>query len=49
VALADGLAESPQQTRLRLVLVAGWRVVSVSAADLHRPELLLARLRAELG
>ncbi|WP_138734839.1 endonuclease domain-containing protein [Modestobacter excelsi] len=107
VALADGLAESPQETRLRLVLhasdlpdpvaqyvvrdgrafvarvdfawvaqrlaleydgiwhaepgqfrrdrerlnrltAAGWRVVFVTAADLRRPELLLARLRAEL-
>ncbi len=108
VTLADGLAESPQETRLRLVLgasdlpdpvaqfevrdgptfvarvdfawvaqrlaleydglwhaepgqfrrdrdrlnrltAAGWRVVFVTAADLHRPELLLARLRAALG
>jgi hypothetical protein len=26
-----------------------WRVVFVTAADLHRPELLIARLRVELG
>jgi hypothetical protein len=107
VALADGLAESPQETRLRLVIAAGdlphpvaqhevwdgghfvarldvawvahrlaleydglwhaeagqfqrhrqrlnrftaagWRVVFVTAADLRRPESLLARLRTEL-
>jgi hypothetical protein len=107
VSLTDGLAESPQETRLRLVLhasdlpdpvaqyevrdgrafvarvdfawvaqrlaleydgiwhaepgrfrrdrerlnrltAAGWRVVFVTAVDLHRPELLLARLHVEL-
>ncbi|MGY1829906.1 endonuclease domain-containing protein [Geodermatophilus sp. SYSU D01180] len=108
LALSDGLAESPQETRLRLLLLrsglprpvaqhvvrdgprfvarvdlawpgqriaveydgawhadpaqlradrarlnrltaAGWRVVFVTAADLHRPEVLLARLRALLA
>ena len=107
VARADGLAESPQETRLRLLLAAGdlpapvaqfevrdgggfvarvdfawvghrlaleydglwhadpvqfrrdrerlnrltaagWRVVFVTAADLHRPDRLLDRLRREL-
>jgi very-short-patch-repair endonuclease len=35
--------------RLNRLTAAGWRVVFVTAADLHRPELLLARLRAALG
>jgi hypothetical protein len=107
-ALADGLAESPQETRLRLLVgrstlpppvaqftvraggrfvarvdlgwpehrvaleydglwhgeagqfardrerlnrltAAGWRVVFVTAADLHRPERLVARIAAALG
>lgn len=107
-ALADGLAESPQETRLRLMLVdsslpapvaqyrvvadgrfvarvdfawpdrklaveydglwhaqpgqfardrrrlnrllaVGWRVVFVTAADLHRPNELLARIAAALA
>ena len=107
-ALADGLAESPQETRLRLLLrrsglaapvaqyrvrdgdrvvarvdfgwpeqkvaleydglwhgesgqfakdrrrlnhltAAGWRVIFVTAADLHDPESLLARIRAALA
>jgi very-short-patch-repair endonuclease len=107
-ALADGLAESPQETRLRLLLrtsglpapvaqyrvrdggqvlarvdfawpehkialeydglwhgesgqfakdrrrlnrltAAGWRVIFVTAADMHDPEALLARIAAELG
>ena len=107
-ALADGLAESPQETRLRLLVVrsslprplaqhrvyagtrfvarvdfgwpalrlameydglwhaepgqfardrrrlnrllaAGWRVLFVTAADLHRPEELLARIAAALA
>jgi hypothetical protein len=76
---ADGLAESPQETRLRLLLhrsdqhvaveydgawhgepgqfardrqrldrltAAGWRVVFVTAADLHDPERLIARALA---
>ena len=108
VALADGLAGSPQETRLRLLLhrsglpvpvaqhvvrdgrvfagrvdfgwpehrvaveydglwhagdgqfaadrrrlnrltAAGWRVVFVTAADLHRPDQLIARIAAELA
>jgi len=108
VAAADGLAESPQETRVRLLLLAGglpapvaqytvrvadrfvarvdfawpehrlaleydglwhgepgqfardrerlnrltaagWRVVFVTAADLRRPELLLARVSSALG
>jgi uncharacterized protein DUF559 len=108
VAAADGLAESPQETRVRLVLLsgglpspvaqyvvrgaagfvarvdfawpedrlaleydgtwhsepgqfardrerlnrltaAGWRVLFVTAADLRRPERLVARVRAALG
>jgi hypothetical protein len=107
-ARADGLAESPQETRVRLILVraglpapqaqhrifdddgfvarvdfawpehrlaleydgqwhaepgqfardrrrlnrlvaAGWRVVFVTAADLYRPELLVARIAAALA
>jgi very-short-patch-repair endonuclease len=107
-ALADGLAESPQETRLRLVIrrsalpapvaqyrvfdrgrfvarvdfgwpqqrvaleydglwhaepgqfardrerlnrltAAGWRVVFVTAADLHRPDLLIGRFAAALA
>ena len=107
-ALADGLAESPQETRLRLLLVrgglptpvaqfvvrdggrfvarvdlawpdrrlaveydgvwhgergqfardrdrlnrllaAGWRVVFVTARDLHRPQELVARVAAALA
>ncbi|WP_240619556.1 DUF559 domain-containing protein [Blastococcus sp. TF02-8] len=35
--------------RLSRLAAAGWRVVFVTAADLHAPEELLARLRAMLG
>lgn len=44
----------PQQVakdrrRLNRLTAAGWTVVFVTAADLHRPDLLLARLRALLA
>ncbi|WNV74577.1 hypothetical protein [Geodermatophilus sp. DSM 44513] len=44
----------PQQVpedraRLNRLTAAGWRVVFVTAADLHRPELLVQRIRAALG
>jgi very-short-patch-repair endonuclease len=35
--------------RLNALTAAGWRVVFVTAADLHRPARLLARLRLALG
>jgi very-short-patch-repair endonuclease len=35
--------------RLNALTAAGWRVVFVTAADLHRPAALLARLSAELA
>jgi very-short-patch-repair endonuclease len=35
--------------RLNRLTAAGWRVVFVTAADMRRPELLMARLRAALG
>jgi hypothetical protein len=34
--------------RLNALLAAGWRVVFVTAADLHRPEALLGRIAAAL-
>lgn len=37
------------RARLNRLTAAGWRVVFVTAADLRRPDLLLARLWAELG
>jgi len=45
---------APQQVgldreRLNRIFAAGWRVVFVTAADLHRPERLLARIREALG
>jgi G:T-mismatch repair DNA endonuclease (very short patch repair protein) len=44
----------PQQVgkdrrRLNRLLAAGWRVIFVTAADLHRPAQLFARLAAELA
>jgi hypothetical protein len=51
----DGLwhAESRQfakdRERLNRLQAAGWRVVFVTAADLHRPEQLLARIAAALS
>lgn len=35
--------------RLNRLLAAGWRVLFVTAADLHRPEQLLARIAAALA
>jgi very-short-patch-repair endonuclease len=35
--------------RLNRLVAAGWRVVIVTAADLYRPELLVARIAAALG
>ncbi|WP_308128014.1 hypothetical protein [Modestobacter italicus] len=35
--------------RLNRLLAAGWRVLFVTAADLHRPEQLIARISAELA
>ena len=35
--------------RLNRLQAAGWRVVFVTAADLHRPGELLARIAAALG
>ncbi|MGY5882916.1 hypothetical protein [Modestobacter lacusdianchii] len=35
--------------RLNRLLAAGWRVLFVTAADLHRPEQLIARITAELA
>ena len=35
--------------RLNRLLAAGWRVIFVTAADLHRPSRLLARVAAELA
>jgi hypothetical protein len=35
--------------RLNRLVAAGWRVVFVTAADLYRPELLVARIAAALG
>jgi hypothetical protein len=45
------LAGSPQETRLRLnrLTAAGWTVVFVTAADLHRPEQVVARIAAALA
>ncbi|MEI4270374.1 DUF559 domain-containing protein [Klenkia sp. LSe6-5] len=34
--------------RLNALQAAGWRVLHVTAADLHRPEALVARVRALL-
>lgn len=51
----DGLwhAEAGQfardRQRLNRLQAAGWRVVFVTAADLHRPEELIARIAAALG
>jgi very-short-patch-repair endonuclease len=51
----DGLwhAESRQfardRRRLNRLQAAGWRVVFVTAEDLHRPEQLLARIAAALA
>ncbi len=46
--------ESPQQVaadrrRLNRLSAAGWTVVFVTAADLHRPEALIARIAAALS
>ena len=35
--------------RLNALQAAGWRVLHVTAADLHHPELVIARLRALLA
>jgi len=35
--------------RLNRITAAGWRVVFVTAADLHRPDDIVARVRAELA
>ncbi|MQA33834.1 hypothetical protein [Modestobacter roseus] len=35
--------------RLNRLLAAGWRVLFVTAADLHRPDRLIARIAAELA
>jgi very-short-patch-repair endonuclease len=35
--------------RLNRLTAAGWRVVFVTAADLHRPERLIARIAAALA
>jgi very-short-patch-repair endonuclease len=37
------------RARLNAPLAAGWRVVFVTAADLHRPDQLIARIAAELA
>jgi hypothetical protein len=51
----DGLwhAEEGQfakdRRRLNRLLAAGWRVVFVTAADLRRPDVLIARIAEELA
>jgi very-short-patch-repair endonuclease len=46
--------DSPQQVaadrrRLNRLTAAGWTVIFVTAADLHRPDQLVARLAAALS
>ena len=48
--LADGRAESAPESQLRVRLVAaGWRVIHVTAADMHHPGAVIAAVRAALG
>lgn len=44
----DGQFAKDRQ-RLNRLQAAGWRIVFVTAADLYRPDLLLARISAALG
>jgi hypothetical protein len=45
---ADPVQFRRDRERLNRLTAAGWRVVFVTAADLHRPDDLLRRLRTEL-
>jgi hypothetical protein len=46
---ADSRQFAKDRRRLNRLQAAGWRVVFVTAADLHRPGELLARIAAALG